>query len=234
MKFLPCKKTRLYFETGKTEEAIREGDKLIAAFPDEERFVMAVSELLSQNSLKEKAITYLEKFIAENKSAPSAQMLLAGLYRDTNREEKARQLLIAAFNDQDLEFTNKLVVLGTYNAELSQARAKNLADANKERFVLDLFSMLEKQHPEQENVHVLGGDLYLTIGKKQEAQKQYLAAIQYGATSFEVWQNLLYLEMQLEQFDNVITHSEKAMEYHPNQAMVYYFNGLANLRKKKK
>jgi tetratricopeptide (TPR) repeat protein len=226
-------KTRLYFELGKTEDAIREGDKLIAAFPDEERFVMAVAELLSQNSLKDKAIVYLEKFIAENKSAPSAQMLLAGLYRDTNREEKARQLLITAFNDQDLEFTSKLVVLGTYNAELNQARAKNLVDANKERFVLDLFAMLEKQHPEQDNVHILGGDLYLTLGKKQEAQKQYLAAIQYGATTFEVWQNLLYLEMQLEQFDNVITHAEKAMEYHPNQSMVYYFNGLAYLRKKK-
>jgi tetratricopeptide (TPR) repeat protein len=226
-------KIRLYFELGKTEDAIREGDKLIAAFPDEERFVMAVAELLSQNALKDKAIIYLEKFIAENKSAPSAQMLLAGLYRDTNREEKARQLLIAAFNDQDLEFTSKLVVLGTYNAELNQARAKNLVDANKERFVLDLFAMLEKQHPEQDNVHILGGDLYLTLGKKQEAQKQYLAAIQYGATTFEVWQNLLYLEMQLEQFDNVITHSEKAMEYHPNQSMVYYFNGLAYLRKKK-
>lgn len=226
-------KTRLYFELGKTEDAIREGDKLIAAFPDEERFVMAVAELLSQNSLKDKAIVYLEKFIAENKSAPSAQMLLAGLYRDTNREEKARQLLIAAFNDQDLEFTSKLVVLGTYNAELNQARTKNLVDPIKERFVLDLFTLLEKQHPEQDNVHILGGDLYLTLGKKQEAQKQYLTAIQYGATTFEVWQNLLYLEMQLEQFDNVITHSEKAMEYHPNQSMVYYFNGLAYLRKKK-
>ncbi len=226
-------KARLYFELEKSDEGIKEGEKLINAFPDEEQFSVAVAELLSQYGFKEKSISYLEKFISENKSASSAQLLLAGLYRDTKQEDKARHLLITAFNDPDLELNSKLIVLGTYNTELSQAKAKNQTDSNKERFTLELFSLLEKQYPEQETVHILGGDLYLTLGRKQEAQSQYLAAIRYGSTSFEVWQNLLYLEMQLDQLDNVIAHSEQAMEYHPNQAMLYYFNGLANLQKKK-
>lgn len=226
-------KTKLYFELGKNDEAIREGEKLMNTFPDDEQFTVAVSELASQYGFKDKAIAYLEKYIVDYKPASSAQMLLAGLYRDTNQEGKARQLLIASFSDPDLELNSKLIVLGTYNAELDQARSKKQFDARKEAFALELFSILEKQYTEQEAVHILGGDLYLMLDKKPEAQKQYLAAIKYGSTSFEVWQNLLYLEMQLEQFDNVITHSEQAMEFHPNQAMVYYFNGMANLRKKK-
>lgn len=226
-------KARLYFELGRNEDAIREGEKLINAFPDEEQFVVATAELLSQYGDKEKSISYLEKFIAENRPASSAQLLLAGLYRDTKQEDKARQLLITAFNDPDLELHSKLIVLGTYNTELNQSRTQNQPDPNKEKFTLELFSLLEKQYAGQETVHILGGDLYLTLGKKPEAQKQYLAAIQYGSTSFEVWQNLLYLETQLEQFDNVIMHSGQAMEYHPNQAMIYYFNGIGNLRRKK-
>lgn len=226
-------KTRLYFELDKHEDAIREGEKLIQAFPDEEQFTVAVAEMLSQYGMKEKSIGYLEKFIAENRPASSAQLLLAGLYRDVKQEDKARQLLITAFNDPDLELNSKLIVLGTFNAELNQIRAKNQNDFSKEKFTLELFSILEKQYAEQENIHILGGDLFLTLGNKPEAQKQYLAAIRYGSTSFEVWQNLLYLETQLEQWDNVITHSEQAMEYHPNQAMLYYFNGIGNFRKKK-
>lgn len=225
-------KAKLYFELGQTENAVREGEKLMNAFPDEEQFAVAFAEMNSQFGLKEKSIGYLEKFIAENESAGSAKMLLAGLYRDTNQEDKARQLLLAAFTDPDLEFNSKLIVLGTYNAELSQARSSNRVDANKEKFALELFTLLEKNYDEQESTHILGGDLYLTLNKKAEAQKQYLKAIQLGSTTFEVWQNLLYLETQLEQYDNVIKHSEQAMEYHPNQAMVYYFNGLANLQKK--
>lgn len=225
-------KTRLYFELSQTEDAIREGEKLIDAFPDEEQFIVAVAETVSQYGFKEKAIGYLEKFIAENKPASNAQMLLAGLYRDTNQEDKARQLLMASFNDPDLELNSKLIVLGTYNSELNQARIKKQPDANKEKFALELLTILRKHYPEQENVHVLGGDLYLTLDQKSDAQKEYLEAIRYGSTSFQVWQNLLYLDMQLEQYENAALHSEQAMEYHPNQAMVYYFNGLANIRRK--
>lgn len=225
-------KARLYFELAQTDNAIREGEKLMNAFPDEEQFAVAVAELTSQYGFKEKSIGYLEKFIAENESAGSAKMLLAGLYRDTKQEDKARQLLLAAFTDPELDFNSKLIVLGTYNAELNQARAANRADARKEEFAQELFSLLEKQHGEKESTHILGGDLYLTLNRKTEARQHYLEAIRLGSMSFEVWQNLLYIEMQLEQYDNVIKHSEQAMEYHPNQAMVYYFNGLANLQQK--
>lgn len=226
-------KARLYFELGEKEAAVREGEKLIQAFPDEEQFVVIVAELMSQYGVKDKSIRHLEKFIAENKPASSARLLLAGLYRDVNQEDKARELLIVAFNDPDLELNSKLIVLGTYNTELNHLKTKNQSDAGKEKFTLELFSILERQYPEEENIHILGGDLYLTLGKKPEAQKQYLAATRHGATGFEVWQNLLYLETQLEQWDNVIAHSEQALEYHPNQAMIYYFNGIGNLRKKK-
>jgi tetratricopeptide (TPR) repeat protein len=102
----------------------------------------------------------------------------------------------------------------------------------KEKFAQELFTFLEKEYPEQPNVQVVGGDLYLSLGKSTEAQKKYLKAIELGATNFEVWQNLLYLELQLEQHDNVIKHSEQALEYFPNQAMLHYFNGLAWLRKR--
>ena len=57
-------------------------------------------------------------------------------------------------------------------------------------------------------------------------------AIESGDVNFEVWENLLYLEVQLEQYDNVIKHSDEALEMFPNQNKIYYFNGLANLQKR--
>jgi tetratricopeptide (TPR) repeat protein len=226
-------KQRIYFEQGKSDEAFNEGEKLLQAFPDEERFVVGFAETLSQFGFKEKAIPYLEKFIQMNTVAPNACMLLAGLYRDTNQEEKARELLLNVFKDPEVEFQSKLIVLSTYNAELNQNKGKKITDPEKEKFALELFSRLEKEFPDQPNVHVIGGDLYLSLGRNEEAQSQYVKAIESGATNFEVWQNLLYLEMQMDQFENVIQHSERAMEFYPNQAMLYYFNGIAYQRKKK-
>lgn len=77
----------------------------------------------------------------------------------------------------------------------------------------------------------MGGDLYLTLGKQPQAQQAYEKAVAMGEVNFEVWQNLLYLESQQEQFDNVILHAEQALEYFPNQAMVHYFLGYGKFRK---
>ncbi|MBA4054063.1 MAG: hypothetical protein C0490_05060, partial [Marivirga sp.] len=225
-------KLRLYLELNKTKEAIAEGEKLIHAFPGEERFVMGFAEVLSQKGLRSEGIKYLENFISENPDAASAKMLLAGLYRDNNQEIKARPMLLSLFDDPSIDFNSKLIILGSYNTELNQNKTKNIADPEKESFALSLFEKLSKNNPDNPNIHILGGDLFLSTGKNREAQNEYTKAIQSGDVNFEVWENLLYLETQLEQFDNVIKHADQALELFPNQSMIHYFSGFANLRKR--
>jgi tetratricopeptide (TPR) repeat protein len=226
-------KQRLYWEMNKMEEALAEGQKLVNAFPDEERYAVGFAEFLSQNKELERAVGVLEKFIRENASAPNASMLLAGVYRDLNREEKARQLLLSIFDNPEVEYNSKLIVLSTYNAELNQAKARQASDSSKETFAIALFTRLVSQFPDEANTHILGGDLYLSLSRNTEAERHYLRAIELGEVNFEVWQNLLYLQVQREAFDAVIDNSEKALEYYPNQSMLYYFNGMAHLRQKR-
>jgi len=72
----------------------------------------------------------------------------------------------------------------------------------------------------------------LATGKPREAAKQYTQAVESGEVNYEVWQNLLLLEIQLESFDDAIKHADQALELFPNQGMIYYFHGFANLRKR--
>lgn len=225
-------KLRLYLEAGKTQEAIAEGDKLMQAFPGEERYVMGFAEVMSKNGQLPTAIEFLEKFLNEYEDAGNAKMLLAGFYRDTQQEDKARKLLTDLFDDLSVELGSKVIVLGAYNAELNQGRLRNKTDPDKEAYVMSLYDKLLKAYPGETDVYIIGGDLYLSTGKNAEAIRSYQQAIKTGDVSYEVWQNLLYLESQLNQFDNVIKHSDAALELFPNQGMLYYFNGYANLRKK--
>lgn len=226
-------KQRLYLEQGKTKEAIAEGEKLISAYPNEERFIMAFTELLSQRGLRAEAIMYLEKFIAENPDAGNSKMLLAGMYRDNNQDIKAKPLLLDLFSNREIELNSKLLILGAYNAELNQNKSRKIKDAEKEAFAESLFHKLKTEYPDEPNVHIVGGDLFLSIGKNREAQNEYLSAVQSGNVNFEVWENLLYIENQLEQYDQLIRHSDQALELFPNHGMLYYFNGFGNLRKRK-
>jgi tetratricopeptide (TPR) repeat protein len=225
-------KQRIFLESGRVNEAIREGEKLIEAFPDEERYVMAFAELLGTNKQLPRAIAYLENHLLQHPQSSSAKMLLGGLYRDGGQEKKSKEVLLNLFSDPQAALSSKLIVLGTYNATIVQNKAKGINEAELESFVIELFNKVESTDPNNANVNMVGGDLFLTLDRKQESRDRYSKAIQLGAQGFEVWQNLLFLETQAQLYDSVILHAEQAVESFPNHGMVYYFNGYAHLRKK--
>lgn len=226
-------KIKLLLEAGKKTEALAEGEKLMKAFPDEGRYVMAFTEILSKNGMRDDAIRYLEAFVKNHPDSGGVKMLLAGFYRDMGLEEKARPFLLSLFDDNDIDLTSKLIVLGAYNAELHESKTKKVSDPEKEAFATQLYAKLKHAYPGDPSVHIIGGDLYLSTGKNREAQAEYLKAVETGAAvTFEVYENLLFLEVKLEQWDQVIRHAEEALEVYPNQSMIHYFNGVAHLRKR--
>ncbi|MCX8489648.1 MAG: tetratricopeptide repeat protein [Cyclobacteriaceae bacterium] len=225
-------KQRIYLSQGKVVEAVGEVEKLVRFFPEEERYMLALAELLNQNKQTARAITTIENFLKDNPEAPSSRMVLSGLYRDIGQEKKSKDLLVGLLDDPLTPLSSKLIMVGTYSAEVSQNKVRGDRNKDLEEFVLTLFAKLERAYPTETEVQVLGGDLFLTLELNEKAKDYYLKAVRGGANSFESWQNLLFLETQTNQYDSVIVHSEEALELFPNQAMIYYFNGYAHLRQK--
>lgn len=224
-------KQRLYFETGKVKEAIEEGEKLLEAFPDEENYLMDFAEMLSSQNQLLRAIEIAKKYIDTHPDAGSTKMLLAGFYRDNKQEEKARELIKEAFLDPTIDVSNKIIFIGTYAATLNEQTSSGKVDPALKAFTFELLNNLKRDYPREPNVNIVGGDLFLGLGQNEEAKDEYLAAIRKGSSSYDTWQNLLYLESQENEYDSIIAHSEKGLEMFPNQAMLYYFNGYAHSRK---
>jgi tetratricopeptide (TPR) repeat protein len=225
-------KQKIFFEQGKINEAIAEGEKLIEANPDEERYVLGLAETLSQNRQGARAIKYIEDYLQNHPDAGSAKLLLAALYRENGQEVKSRELLLSLFDDPSIDANSKVLVLGTYNVVLNKMSTKGGADPSMEPYVLELLNKLKRVHPENPYVYAAGGELYTTLKQSELARADYQKAIEKGSTTFEVWQNLLALEAQANAFDDLIEHTESGLELFPNQALLYYFNGYAHLRKR--
>jgi tetratricopeptide (TPR) repeat protein len=60
---------------------------------------------------------------------------------------------------------------------------------------------------------------------------QFNKLIQKNPNQFDNWQQVFYIYAQQEQYDSLINFSKKAMNYFPNQAIVYYMNGVGNQQK---
>jgi tetratricopeptide (TPR) repeat protein len=224
-------KQKIYLEQGKVNEAIAEGQKLLAANPDEERYVMGFAEILAQKGQQKKAVEAIENYVSSHPHAGSAKILLAGFYREGGQEKKAREILTEAFNDASIDMGSKIIVLGTYTAQIGKNRAKQISDPETEGFTLDLFNQLRKSYDDDPNVHIAGGDLYVALKRPADAEHEYLSAVQHGSTTFEAWQNLLSLQAEHNKFDSLIFYSEQGLELFPNQSMLYYLNGYGNMRR---
>jgi len=224
-------KQKIYLEQGKVSEAIAEGEKLLQANPDDERYVMGYAETLAQKGQLKKATEAMEKYLANHPEAGPAKILLAGFYRDGGQEQRAREILSQAFADPAVEVSSKVIVLSTYITTIAQNRAKNVEDAALDVFAIGLFNQINKLNQDEPNVHIVGGNLFQTLKRNEEAEREYITAIQQGSASFDAWQNLLALQSEANKFDSLIFYSEQGLEIFPNQAMMYYFNGYGHIRK---
>jgi tetratricopeptide (TPR) repeat protein len=223
-------KQRLYLEQGKVDEAIKEGEKLIETYPEEERYVLAFAETLSNYKQASRAISFMEQYLTANPGSGNAKVVLAVLFRESGQEKKSRDLLTAIFDDPTVEPTGKLALVGPYCEQVIQNRSKKIDDRELENFALSVIKKLTNTYPKESAIHTMAGDLYLAVKMEREAQLEFIKATKSGST-FDAWQNLMYLDSQLNQFDSLIVHTENALEYFPNQAMVYYFNGYGQFRK---
>ncbi len=223
-------KQKIYLDQGKTDQAIAEGEKLLNAYPDEERFVIGFAETLAQKGQQKKAIESLEKFLSIHPESGTSKIVLAELYRNGGREKESRDLVQQAIDDPSVDIQPKLIALQTYVSRISENAARNSVDSQLATFALGLYQNLQSQYPEDPNVHIAGGNLHISLNQKVEAEKSFLIAIQRGSANFEAWQNLLALEAESNKFDSLIFHSEQGLEIFPTQAMLYYFNGYGHLR----
>lgn len=225
-------KQRVYLFLGKMDEAITEGDRLIAAFPDDDRIHKEFAQTLSQIGQTKKGIDVLEKFLSVHPENGLVKIPLAALYREVGREKESREMARQAIADPSVDITSKILVLQTYAEQIGQNAVRKVSDPDLQQFATRLYEELKELYPDEPNLYIAGGNLYISMQMKPQAEQAFLSAIQRGSASFEAWQNLLALEAESGKFDSLIFHSEQGLEIFPNQAMLYYFNGYGNLSKK--
>ncbi len=224
-------KQRLFLEQNKVDEAIKEGEKLLQAYPDEERYVLAFAETLSNYKQAAKAIGFVEHYLNVNPASGNAKVILAVLYRENGQERESRGLLTSVFDDPTVDANGKFMLAGPYCEQVIQNKSKNVDDKELEGFTINIMKKLTYSYPKESSIHTMAGDLYLSLKMDKEAQREFLTATKSGNNNFDAWQNLLYLDSQLNQFDSLIIHTESALEFFPNQGILFYFNGYAQFRK---
>ncbi len=225
-------KVKILLSLKRTEEAKAEAAKLIATDLQEGIFVINLAETFAEAEENQYAITLLENALKENSSeSAQVQLLLANLYTKTGNHNQAITLWEKLFSNAEVPFETKAYLLATLTDEISY-NPQSAESENKKKLFNNLLIQVEKDHPQEAKVFVLKADFFMITGNIPQAIQAYEQALNMGEETAEVFQNVLLLHARNNNFTQLITQSDKALELYPNQGIFYYYAGYGNFMKK--
>ncbi|SNS97375.1 Tetratricopeptide repeat-containing protein [Ekhidna lutea] len=216
-------KQRIYMKEGKVDQVVIEFKKLIDAYPNESSYKAELINFLIQNGKLEEAETAIAQYEATESTSSRITLMKSELNWMRGNRAESLKLLTQAFETTSIDFDSKFQILSNYFV-----MAKQEEDKMK---LTQVAEMLARQYPDEFKAQAFVGDMLYQSGKSKEAVTYYLKAVDLSPANYSVWQNILNVEADLNQYDSVVVHAEKALEYFPNQALLYYFAGTGHLIK---
>nr|GFB87896.1 hypothetical protein [Tanacetum cinerariifolium] len=211
---------QIYLKQNNLPLALKEGESLIAANPTEPRYVLAQAEMYAANNRLPDAIRVAEQALRLDPGNAQAHLILAEVYRQQKQEPESQQQLRLAFENPSLDIDQAVRILVGY--------LKQLPDPKINAVALDLAAATVRSHPKEAKAYSVAGDVQTLTGKKREARDTYLKALRYDNSKYQLWQQVVLLDAELNQTDSLLVHSDRALELFPNQAQLWFFNGVGH------
>jgi tetratricopeptide (TPR) repeat protein len=153
--------------------------------------------------------------------------LLSETYAKQNNKQGTKDVLKSILAQSSLPYALKVNALGSFFSTLkSGSQPDDLNDA------LSFCDQIIAQHPDEARTYVYKADILVKSNRLLEGREAYLNAIKYDKGIFEAWLAVIELDVKLRKFNELLKHSEKATEYYPNHAYIWYHLGFAQLQTK--
>jgi tetratricopeptide (TPR) repeat protein len=217
---ISIQKHKIWQRLDKPEKAIGEIEALCRAWPLESRYKSILAELYLENGMEEKALaTYLE--IAEQDPDNAyIHISLADYYRKRGESERSFYHLKQGFSNPYLDIDTKVQILRAYFT------VESFYEEKKED-TKELARLLVAHHPEDPRAHSIQADLYYQDEDWENARKSLRKVLSLDSSNYLVWEQLLFTESQLSDFEAMRAESRKAIELFPQQPLPYLFSAVA-------
>ena len=221
------KKHSLYLGLGKQKKATRELQKLTNTFPTNIEYHYMLANHFQRIGKNEKAKEIFQKILILDPKDAQANIALAS----SNNGEESNAIFLSTlkpiFQQEDVDIDLKIKEMIPYIQKVANTGNKKLADA-----VIELAQILTDVHPNDAKSFSVYGDLLNHSERPKEALVKYMQTLKLDNSVFTVWEQVMYLNLELNDFDALLKTSNEALDLFPNKAKAYYLNGIANSEKR--
>ncbi|OFY86729.1 MAG: hypothetical protein A3F72_00060 [Bacteroidetes bacterium RIFCSPLOWO2_12_FULL_35_15] len=218
-------KLKIYKGTNQFDKAVEEAKKLIKTFPKEGKYYGMLGELYQEKGMYDKAFEAYNELLRVDSTNAYVHLSLADYYRNLKQNDKAFQEIKIAFKSKELDIDTKIKILLSYYS-ITETYTELKADAD------ELCKIIVEVHPDEAKAFSMYGDFLYRDKKLEEARIQFRKAIELDKEKYALWNQLLLIDSELNDYSSMQKESKEAMELFPNQALPYFFNGASNVQLK--
>jgi tetratricopeptide (TPR) repeat protein len=210
---------KIYLKQGKVDQAATEIQQMIADNPTEVRYQLLLAELYNSNNLNDKALKVLLSAEKTNPTNPQLHLAMADIYRDQKKYEECFDQIELAFASPTLDIDQELKIISGY--------VPKFPDPNAKASALELSKVITVAHPDDYKSWAMYGDMLFQSEKYKDAEVSYRKSLTLDGQHYEVYDQLVRLELSNNETDAAIKDGELALSYFPNQAWMNYLVGAA-------
>jgi tetratricopeptide (TPR) repeat protein len=203
-------------------DAEKEIQELIKRSPDVPQYSDMLGNLYDLEGKSEKAFEVYQHMEQTSPDDPMVHLSLADYYRAKHDDNMAFNELEMAFKQSSLEVDTKIRIL------IGSFYAASTGNDSLSRQGMKLCELMIEAEPKNPKAHLMYGDFLFRSMNLQKAREQYQIAIGEDSSKYTPWEKLLQTDELLHDNEGLANASKLAIGLFPNNANLYFLNGIAN------
>lgn len=219
---LTQKKYILYHGMKDNKKAVAEIKRLTQAFPESTNYLHILADFYLSIKQTDKAKEVYKKILQLDAKDGKALLAIAEDKKKDGNHTAYLKSIHSTIKDKNVDIDLKVKQLFPYISKLKTSK-----DTTFQTTALSLGETLFNTHPKEAKAHSLYADMLFHAQEYEKALKYYESTLELENSVYAVWEQILYLNINMKNYKTAIEKSEKAMDFFPNQARLYYLNGIA-------
>ncbi len=190
-------------------------------YPEEAKIIANLVDFYMQNKRYEEGMNMLKELTRVDPDNGLALMMLGEMQLQIGDEPNGLKNLKQSIKSDGPSLDQKMKIL--------IALQENFASDKDLENLVDYMTI---QYPKDAKAHSIKGDFYFKKNQEERALISYKNAVKCNPNLYPIWNQILILEYQNQQWDSLSVDSEKCLAYFPIQPMPYFTSGLSLIKKK--
>ena len=219
--YTSTQKYKIYSELQDFKKAANELELLLLENPFDIKIYEMISDCYILDGDYDNAFRVLKKISELNPNSAGVHFTLSDFYLKKGDLEQYENELKLGFSSDNIDAQQKIK---KFTSVLTPIYENDFTQFN---FALELCEILYQHHSDDDMVNYIYADLLKVDQQLERSVSHYKKVVLINPNQKDAWEELLFLQLNLNHLDSLILYSELAIELYPTYPIFYYLNSLS-------